>query len=38
MIGLELADNSAAGFVGFAIDTVNIHDWIIWLTWGDGVR
>jgi len=29
MIGLELADNSAAGFVGFAIDTVNIHDWIV---------
>ena len=29
MIGLELVDNSATGFVGFAIDTVNIHDWIV---------
>jgi len=25
----ELVDNSAAGFVGFAIDTVNIRDWIV---------
>ena len=28
-ISLELVDNSAAGFVGFAIGMVNIHDWIV---------